>query len=221
MEFAGRQHAVVIGFRPKRLGLGNLPEDLQCPTIHVGLRQVCAEVHQVGRILGELGGRHDRPIDLLLRLARGLHAQRQDFIHPGLGLIVPQRGLDQRDDLLVLLRGLVLLVMLDRLGNGFLQLLDRFQHGLLLLDQPGLIGLAGLRAHLLQLGRILFRFVLGKEVFPGLANVGAGGEVQLDRTEPSRRPVPAWPRAAWQPIPAERRRASRLGCRWGGFRGGR
>ena len=116
---------------------------------------------------------------------------REDFIHPGLGLVVAQRGLDQGDDLFVLLRGLVLLVVLDRLGDGLLQLLNRFQHGLLLLDQPGLVGLKGLGTHVLQPGRVLFRFVLGKEVFPGLANVGAGGEVQLDRSDLLGRPVAA------------------------------
>ena len=94
------------------------------------------EVHEIGGILRELHGRHDRAIDVGLRAAGGFHAYRQQFIHPRLGLIVPQSGLDQGDDFLVLLRRFLSVLVINRGGRGVFQNLNGLQDGLPLVRVP-------------------------------------------------------------------------------------
>ena len=99
----GRLQAEHVGLGPDGLDRGGLAVDLQGPLVQSDLGQVGADVHQVGRVVDEIDGRHHRPLDLRLRPPGGVQRQGQGLVHPRLALAVPQGGVDQGDHVVELL----------------------------------------------------------------------------------------------------------------------
>ena len=91
----GHRHRECEGLAIGRIDPGHLPADPNRLLVGAESGEIVAELEQLDRPRCEVGGREQRPLDILAGLSCGLHRDGQRFIHPRLAMAAGNRGRDQ------------------------------------------------------------------------------------------------------------------------------